>query len=218
MAAVPNGGGARDDIVQGVSGISEANGRPVRSERSAASEQGAHVLAQETETGCHSAGGADRFHLRQEAPCGTRPISAPSRCGQESLNFSSGPAASVFAAATDQRLHRSRSPPQTFSCLSLTDSAPADSSAVDADATDLQPFRDALALSSLTTAASATVTSASGNRKNRIFAQFGSPNAAEELNAFMSEEFTRNMDSKKRSFPMNDVVMSSPTHKKPKFL
>lgn len=139
---------------------------------------------------------------------------------RESLTFSSsGPTASAFAAAADQRLHHSRSPPQTFSCLSLSD-PPADSGPVpDADSTDLQPFRDALALSSLTTA-SATVTSSTGGRKNRIFAQFSSPNPADlqELNAFMSEEFTRNMDSKKRPFPMNDVVMSSPTHKKPKFL
>lgn len=144
---------------------------------------------------------------------------------RDSYTFSSGSAASVFAAAAaDQRLHHSRSPPQTLSCLSLSDSAAPDvgSGVVDADATDLQPFRDALALSSLTTAAAAATAAnaTSGSRKNRIFAQFSSSNPADlvELNAFMSEEFTRNMDSKKRSFPTNDVVMSSPTHKKPKFL
>lgn len=118
-------------------------------------------------------------------------------------------------SSTDHRLHHSRSPPQTFSCLSLSESgvtAPV-SGTEEAEGTDLQPFRDALALSSLTTTATVT------GRRNRVFAQF-SPNAGdlEELNAFMSEEFTRNMDSKKRSFPSNDVVMSSPTHKKPKFL
>jgi hypothetical protein len=130
----------------------------------------------------------------------------------EPLSFTSS------SGASDQRLHHSRSPPQTLSCLSLSDSAVTAAADCEDAATDLQPFRDALALSSLTTA-SATVSSGLSGRKNRIIAQFSGPDAAEnlqELNAFMSEEFTRNMDSKKR--PHNDVVMSSPTHKKPKFL
>lgn len=142
---------------------------------------------------------------------------SPRRMASESLTFTSS------SGASDQRLHHSRSPPQTFSCLSLSDSTGTGPGAECEDgsdtATDLQPFRDALALSSLTTA-SAAVSSLNG-RKNRIIAQFSGPNNAadlQELNAFMSEEFTRNMDSKKRPFPPNDVVMSSPTHKKPKFL
>ena len=147
----------------------------------------------------------DRHHASARSP----------RRVPESL---SGATASLFSTAitgqADHRLH-SRSPPQTFARLSLSDSAAstAAASTVDAEAADLQPFREALALSS-------HASGALGARKSRVFAHFNAPDAVDlqELNAFMSEEFTRNVDSKKRPSPMNDVVMSSPTHKKPKFL
>lgn len=141
------------------------------------------------------------------------------------------PATPSAGFVPDHRLHHSRSPPQTLSCLSLSD--PVSQSGTDANgvsaeavastdspATDLQPFRDALALSSLT--GGTLLTGPGGRRLNRTAAQISScsPADLEELNAFISAEFNRNVDSKKRPFPNNnnDVVMSSPTHKKPKFL
>lgn len=154
-------------------------------------------------------GGRDRHHLSSGRSA--RRVTSESLTGASASPFTPN-----VTSPAEHRLHHSRSPPQTFSCLSLTDpivSLPG-SGTEETDGTDLQPFRDALALSTLTTTATATT-----GRRNRVFAQF-SPNAGdlEELNAFISEEFTRNVDSKKRSFPANDVVMSSPTHKKPKFL
>lgn len=131
---------------------------------------------------------------------------SPRRTVQDSPG--SQPANPVFSSS------RSPNPSLTFSCLSLSDSTTAVSANApcDASSTDLQPFRDAIALSTRTASATATLSSRKSNRTTP------SSEELEELNAFMSEEFNRNIDSKKRSYPTNDVVMGSPTHKKPRYL
>jgi len=135
---------------------------------------------------------------------------------------------SVFSSSLSQNhadhrhsLHSLRSPQNlTFSCLSLSDAGAVggsnSNSNVSDAATDLQPFRDALALSTLSPP-SATVTNSTRRARSH---GGGSPSREDlqELNAFMADEFSRNLDSKKRPFSATDVVMSSPTHKKPKYL
>jgi len=135
---------------------------------------------------------------------------------------------SVFSSSLSQNvadhrhsLHSLRSPQNlTFSCLSLSDAGAVDGSNSNSNvsdaATDLQPFRDALALSTLSPP-SATVTNWTRRAKSH---GGGSPSREDlqELNTFMADEFSRNLDSKKRPFSATDVVMSSPTHKKSKYL
>lgn len=145
---------------------------------------------------------------------------SPRRMTDPFTSSSNNNVSSVFSpnSGHEHRLTSSshlRSPQNlTFSCLSLAD-APNNSVGVDVSASDLQPFRDALALSASTT---------HGSQKARSRQLFGSSAAATspdlvDLNAFITEEFNRNIDSKKRSFPVDDVMMSSPTmNKKPKYL
>lgn len=129
----------------------------------------------------------------------------------------------------------------TFNCLSLSDTAPPTAN----ENNDLQTFREALALSGkyfiraihdydiaqlplvIRTPQATMTASNSGSRRSSqktSSAQFGvnigSQNASSlaELNAFITEEFTRHVEAKKRSSSSSDVTMSSPTHKKPKYL
>lgn len=154
---------------------------------------------------------------------------SPRRMTDSFASSMSSASSSVFATNSGHEHHRLasslRSPQSlTFSCLSLADSAAPDmtSSGIDVSAADLQPFRDALALS-----ASTPMTTGLNRGRNRPMfptttTTSSSPATSStelaELNAFIAEEFTRNMDSKKRPFSSNDVVMSSPTNKKPKYL
>lgn len=82
---------------------------------------------------------------------------------------------------------------------------------------DLQTFREALALSSLSGAmsnvsvgylphapGSPTLSSSHSRRKNGLA----------ELNNFICDEFARHCDTRKRSASATDVIMDSPTHKR----
>lgn len=83
--------------------------------------------------------------------------------------------------------------------------------------TDLQTFREALALSSLSGAMSnvsvgyrphppSSPTLGSHSRRRNT--------GLAELNAFICDEFARHCDTRKRSAPAPDVIMDSPTHKR----
>jgi hypothetical protein len=124
-----------------------------------------------------------------------------------------------------------------LTCLSLSDPPASANLSSDANNGDLQTFRDALALSAVAgirnLPQSSPINAFSANsfnrRSNSGLGRVGSvtsgataglvgSSSLAELNAFITEEFTRHVDSKKRSATATDVLMDSPTHKKPKFL
>lgn len=144
---------------------------------------------------------------------------SPRRMTDPFSSSSNNSTSSVFGSNSghEHRLTSSshlRSPQNlTFSCLSLADASP-NNLVSDVPASDLQPFRDALS-------ASMTLTNPRVGRNRFGVASAtatASPADLVDLNAFITEEFNRNFDSKKRSFPVDDVTMSSPTNKKPKYL
>ncbi|XP_076333938.1 HUWE1-associated protein modifying stress responses isoform X2 [Tachypleus tridentatus] len=86
---------------------------------------------------------------------------------------------------------------------------------------DLETFREALAFSSISGAVGnsnfgirqhSPGSSPSGQSRGHR-SRISSQNNLTELNAFISEEFIRHSDSRKRA-PSTDVVMDSPTHKR----
>ncbi|RWS30659.1 hypothetical protein B4U80_05077 [Leptotrombidium deliense] len=114
-----------------------------------------------------------------------------------------------------------RTPPHhnvTLTRLTLSDSG--DSSNNDGDG-DLQTFREALALSGIRNSPQHTSSSCNSNRRSMLGRSSAcSPNntgsSLAELNAFITEEFSRHAESRKRSSSSTDVVMDSPTHKRSK--
>jgi len=143
----------------------------------------------------------------------------------------STPQGATGASSSALGLHAMRSPTQhniTLTCLSLADQ-PSNLSSSDAiGGGDLQTFRDALSAvvrnSSQSSFGGPNNTTSSYARRNSSrssisggVANLNGP-ALAELNAFITEEFTRNMSQKRAASSTTDVLMESPTHKKPKFL
>lgn len=123
-------------------------------------------------------------------------------------------------------LHSMRSPHHniTLTCLNLTD--PPVLSNCDPIGGDLQTFRDALALSAVAGIRNTQQSSINSANPRRNSSSRGNPqnnsllssSSLSELNAFITEEYVRHVEAKKRSSSSTDVIMDSPTQKKPKFL
>ncbi|RWS12734.1 hypothetical protein B4U79_05416 [Dinothrombium tinctorium] len=114
-----------------------------------------------------------------------------------------------------------RTPPNhnvTHTRLTLSESG--ESASPDGEG-DLQTFREALALSGIRNSpqhgSNGSCNSSRRSSVNRSGAcSANSHTSLAELNAFITEEFTRHAESKKRSASSTDVVMDSPTHKRSK--
>jgi len=117
-----------------------------------------------------------------------------------------------------------------FTRLSLSDSYTDGNSNTNIDTsnndeTDLETFREALAVSGLKGSQSLTSQSSDRNsyrannssRSATIRVSSNANNSYEELNAFIDEEYNRHVESRKRVLESSsDVTMDSPTHKRSK--
>ncbi|XP_054155107.1 HUWE1-associated protein modifying stress responses-like [Oppia nitens] len=93
------------------------------------------------------------------------------------------------------------------------------------DETDLETFREALSFSGIRRSGSPGSQSSDrnniyrqNNRSPSIRVSNHSNNSYEELDAFISEEYNRHVESRKRVLEStSDVIMDSPTHKRSKY-
>ncbi|KAI1292146.1 UPF0472 protein C16orf72 -like protein [Halotydeus destructor] len=145
---------------------------------------------------------------------------SPNRQWHSTVSDVSGPQSSSSSASSiGHRAHPSHN--MNLTCLSLAD--PPNITSVDQNGEDLQTFRDALsAVAGCRNSPQSGLSSPlpTAFRRNSSGRNSNNPTnpAMAELNAFITEEFIRHVESKKRSAPSTDVIMGSPTHKKPKYL